>query len=70
MDKHICDLPRSEREHLVEEWVFNSRNRQILKRRLLDSVTIEKLAEEFDMSDAQIKNIINKELSIIASKIS
>jgi plasmid maintenance system antidote protein VapI len=50
--------------------VFNSRNRQILKRRLLDSVTIEKLAEEFDMSDAQIKNIINKELSIIASKIS
>ena len=70
MDKQICDLPRSEREHLVEEWVFNSRNRQILKRRLLDSVTIEKLAEEFDMSDAQIKNIINKELSFIASKIS
>lgn len=54
-------LSRSEFEHLIEEWCFNEKYRAILKRRFLDGVLLEPLAEEFDMSVRQIQNIIYKE---------
>lgn len=54
------DLPRSEWERLIDEWIFNEKHRAILKRRLLDGITFEKLAEEFDMSERQIKTIVYK----------
>lgn len=54
------DLSRSQIESLIEEWILNERNRAILKRRLIDGITYEKLAEEFDMSVRQIKNIVYK----------
>lgn len=56
----LVDLPRSEWENLIDEWIFNERDRQILKRRLLDGVCYEPLAEEFDLTDKQIKNIVYK----------
>lgn len=52
------DLPRSEWERLIDEWIFNEKHRVILKRRLLDGVVYEKLAEEFEMSERQIKTIV------------
>ncbi len=70
MEKELFDKPRSEWERLIDEWVFNERNRKIIKRRLLDGITLERVAEEFDMSVAQIKNIVNKGLSTISSKVS
>ena len=54
-------LSRSEFEHLIEEWCFNEKYRAILKRRFLDGILLESLAEEFDMSVRQIQNIIYKE---------
>lgn len=54
----IPELPRSEYEKLIDEWIFHERNRAILKRRLLDGITFERLAEEFDMSVRQIKQIV------------
>lgn len=69
MESELFDKPRSEWEKLIDEWIFNARNRDILKRRLLDGITLERVAEEFDMSVAQIKNIVNKGLSTISSKI-
>ena len=54
------DLSRSQWEHLIDEWIFSERDRAILKRRLLDGICFEPLAEEFDMSVRQIKNIIYK----------
>ena len=55
------DLPRSAIEHLIDEWIIGrnaERDRAILKRRLLDGICYEPLAEEFDLSVRQIKNII------------
>lgn len=52
------DLPRSEWERLIDEWIFNEKHRAILKRRLLDGVVYEKLAEEFEMSERKIKTIV------------
>ena len=54
----MIERPRSEIEHIINEWIFNERNRRILKRRLLDGLTYEQLSEEFDMSVRQIKNIV------------
>lgn len=51
---------RSEVEHLIDEWIFNERDRKILKRRLLDGICYEPLAEEFDLSVRQVKNIVYK----------
>ena len=47
------DLSRSEWENLIDEYVIgrnSERNRRMLKRRLLDGITYERLADEFDMS--------------------
>ena len=54
------DLSRSQVEHLIDEWVFSERDRHILKRRLLDGICFEPLAEEFDMSVPQVKRIVYK----------
>ena len=70
MDIELFDKPRSEWERTIDEWVFNERSRQILKRRLLDGITLERLAEEFDISVAQTKRIINRGLFIICKKMS
>ena len=57
------ELSRSEIEYLIDEWIIgkdSERNRRILKRRLLDGVKYEPLAEEFDMSVRQVKRIVYK----------
>ena len=62
------DLSRSEIEHLIDEWIVGKnayRDRVILKRRLCDGVTYERLSEEFDLSVRQVKNIIYKNEAIL-----
>lgn len=56
----VEDKSRSEIEHLIEEWIFNERDRAILKRRLLDGITYENLACEFDLSVRRVKTIVYK----------
>ena len=52
------NLCRSEWEKLIEEWIFSERDREMLKRNLLDGRTYEQIAEQFDMSTRQIARII------------
>jgi hypothetical protein len=54
------DYSRSELTTAIDEWILNERNRAILKRRLIDGICFEPLAEEFDMSVRQIKRIVYK----------
>ena len=57
------NLSRSEWENLIDEWVVGrnaERNRRILKRRLIDGISYERLAEEFDMATQNICSIIYK----------
>lgn len=56
--KHEWNLPRSEVEKLIDEWIWSERDRKILKRRLLDGIVYEKLAEEFDLSVRHVKQIV------------
>lgn len=45
---------------LINEYIHSERDRNILIRRLVDGITFERLAEEFDMSTRQIKNVVYK----------
>lgn len=45
---------------LIDEHIHSRRDRAILKRRLIDGICYEPLAEEFDLSVPQIKRIIYK----------
>ena len=54
------DYSRTELTEVITEWVLNERDRRLISRRLIDGVTYERLAEEFDMSVAQVKRIVYK----------
>ena len=61
----IPDLPRSEWERLIDEWIFSERDRTILKRYLLDGICFEPLSEEAGLSVRQTKNIVYKTEEIL-----
>lgn len=54
------EYSRTEIENAIDEWILNEMHRAILKRRLIDGICFEPLAEEFDMSVTQIKRIVYK----------
>lgn len=54
------NMSRTEWSNLVDEWIFHERDRAIIKRRLLDGICYEPLAEEFGLSVQQVKNIVYK----------
>ena len=57
------DYSRTEVTEAIEEWIIGKnaqRDRAIIYRRLIDGLTYEALAEEFDMSVMQIKRIVYK----------
>ena len=68
----IQKMTRSEISKAIDEHIIGrnaERNRAILKRRLLDGICYEPLAEEFDMSVRQIKNIVYKGEALIFRNI-
>ena len=52
---------RSEWENIIDEWIIGTnseRNRKLIKRRLLDGIKYEPLAEEFELSVQHTKEIV------------
>lgn len=43
--------PRSEWEILIDEWIYNELDRHILKRKLLDGATFEKIVGEINIPE-------------------
>lgn len=56
----IPDYTNSQICSLIDEHIHNERDRAILRRRLVDGICYEPLAEEFDISTTQVKRIIYK----------
>ena len=50
---------------IIAEHIHSERDRKLLERRLIDGVTFERLAEEFELSVSQVKRIIWKDSEII-----
>ena len=54
------EYTNSQIKELILEHIHSARDRKLLYRRLVDGITFEKLAEEFQLSPRQIRNIIYK----------
>jgi hypothetical protein len=67
--KVLENVSNSDLSILIDEWIKSERDRAILKRRLIDGILYEPLAEEFDLSVRQVKNIVYKGENILFSKI-
>ena len=52
------EYTNSDIARIIDEYVHSERDRAILKRRYIDGIYFEPLAEEFDLSVRQTKNII------------
>ncbi len=57
---------RKELEAKIDAYVLNERDRRMLKRRVLDGIKFEPLAEEFEMSERRARDICKKYEKIIA----
>ena len=65
----MIEYSNSQIEHAINEYIHSQRDREILKRRLIDGVCYEPLAEEFDLSVRQIKNIVYRTEKILIKHI-
>lgn len=63
------DISVSELSVIIDEWIFSERDRKILKRKLIDNVTYERIAEEFGLSPRHVSTIVYKGIQKIAPKI-
>ena len=60
LDPRDYDLSRDDWEHLIDQHIFSARDRAMVKRKLLDSITYEALAEEYELSVQRTKSIIGE----------
>lgn len=63
------NLPRSELELLIDEWIFNLRNKQIYIKKRMDGFTYEELAELYNLSVQRIKAIVYEVEDILKAHI-
>lgn len=56
----LDDMDNMEISEAIDRYVRGERARSILKRRIIDEICYEPLAEEFDISVSQVKRILSK----------
>ena len=59
------NVSNTELSAIIDNWVKGERDRCIMKRRLIDRICYEPLAEEFDLSVQNIRRIVYKNEGII-----
>lgn len=67
--KNLEELGRTEVNTIIDEYVFNERDRELLKRRILDGIRYEQLAIEFDISVQNAKRIVYTRMQKLIQKI-
>lgn len=65
----MMEYKNSDLTIIIDEYIHSERDRSILKRRYIDGIYYEPLAEEFDLSIRQVKNIIYKHENLIFDKL-
>ena len=63
------EYSNSDIDHYIDEYIHSERNRRILKRKLIDGITYEALAEEFDLSVTSVKKIVLKGMDTLLKYI-
>jgi len=59
------EYTNSQAREAIAERIHSERDRRLLERRLIDGIVIEKLAEEFELSPRQVRNILKKNEEIL-----
>lgn len=54
------EYTNSEIRNLIDEYIHSERDRGILKRKFIDGIRFEPLAEEYDLSVQRVKAIVAK----------
>lgn len=54
------DISKDQLYKAIDQWVFNQRDREIIRRRMYDGIGFEQLSDEFHLSVRQVKNIVYK----------
>lgn len=67
--KDMQDLSYTEWVRLIDEWILNERDRRLIKRRLLDGIGFEQLAEEFYLSTQRTKAIVYSAIDKISKHL-
>lgn len=65
----ILSLPNDELSMMIDRFIKGEVIRRMLKRRLIDKIRFEPLAEEFNYSVRQTKNIVYKSISVLCEHI-
>lgn len=59
------NIPNNQLLQIIENWIKSERDRNLMKRRLIDGISLEKLSEEFELSVKQVYRITNKYYDIL-----
>jgi len=65
----LSDLSNTQIEELIDEWIHNSRNRDLAKARFMDGLKYERLSEIYDLSVNQTKNIVQSVKEVLLSHL-
>ena len=57
---NLDEISNTQLANAIDEWVHSERDRKILKRRLIDGICYEPLADEFGLSVRHMKSIVPK----------
>ena len=60
MEENMVEYTNSQICELIDEYIHSERDRDLLKRRLVDGICFEPLAEEFQLSPRQVRRIVYK----------
>ena len=66
----MIEYTNPQMEKLIDDYIHSERNRDLLKRKLLDVISYEQLAEEFGLSVRHTQTIVYKAQDYLFSKIS
>ncbi len=67
--KRFTNISNTQLMQLINDWIKNERDRHILKRRLIDGIRLEPLAEEFDLTVDRVKQIVYTDIALIQQHI-
>ena len=65
----FTNISNTQLTNVINDWVKGERDRELMKRRLIDCICYEPLAEEFNLSVRQTFKIVQKNLKIISEKV-
>ena len=57
---NLDDISNTDISNVIDEYIHSERDRRLLKRRLIDGICYEPLADEFNLSVTQTKRIVYK----------